>query len=82
MSDSLVTITVLDSDLVALGTSSIKTSISSGDSEIILSFYIPDDTSTGNANIYVNAFTDWPSNSGVPLTREGTTEINIGESTT
>jgi len=82
VSNSLVTVTVLDSDLVALGTSSIKTSISSDDSEIILSFYIPDDASTGDANIYVNAFTDWPSNSGVPLTREGTTEINIGESTT
>jgi len=82
ISDSLVTVTVLDSDLTALGTSSIKTPISSADSEIILSFYIPDDTSAGNANIYVNAFTDWPSNGGVPLTREGSTEIGIGVSTT
>ena len=82
VADSLITVTVLDSDLVTLGTSSIKTSISSGDSEIILSYYIPDDASTGNANIYVNAFTDWPSNSGVPLTRESSAVIGIGESTT
>ncbi|MBN4046099.1 hypothetical protein JYT57_00275, partial [Nitrosarchaeum koreense] len=82
MTDSLVTVTILDSDLIALGTSSIQTSISSGDSEIILSYYIPDDTSEGIANIYVNTFTDWPSNGGVPLTREGSTEIDIGMSTT
>ena len=81
VSNSLVTVTVLDSDLIALGTSSIKTSISSDDSEIILSFHIPDDASVGDADIYVNAFTDWPSNGGVPLTKEGSTEIDIGDYT-
>ncbi len=78
MSNSLVTVTILDSDFIALGTSSIKTSISSGESEIILSYYIPDDTSVGVANIYVNAFTDWPSNGGIPLTRESSAQIGIG----
>jgi len=82
MSNSLITVTLLDSDLIALGTSSIKTLISSADSEIILSFYIPNDATTGIANVYVNAFTDWPSNGGIPLTREGSTEIGIEETTT
>jgi len=77
MSNSLVTVTVFDLDFTALGTSSIKTLITSADSEIILSFYIPDDTSDGNANIYVNAFSDWPSNGGIPLTREGSAVIGI-----
>ena len=81
MSGSLITVTILDSDLIVLGTSSIKTSISSGESEIILSYYIPDDTSVGVANIYVNAFTDWPSNGGIPLTRESSAEIGIGVAT-
>jgi len=81
MSNSLVTVTILDSDFIALGTSSIKTSISSGESEIILSYYIPDDASVGVANIYVNAFTDWPSNGGIPLTRESSAQIGIGIAT-
>ena len=81
MSDTLVTVTILDYDFIALGTSSIKTSISSGESEIILSYYIPDDTSVGVANIYVNAFTDWPSSGGIPLTRESSAEIGIGVAT-
>ena len=31
---------------------------------------IPEDAAIGNADIYVNAFSDWPSNGGIALTSE------------
>ena len=31
---------------------------------------IPDDAATGDAEIFVNGFTDWISSGGVPLTGE------------
>ena len=37
---------------------------------MILSFNIPSDAALGPADIYVNAFSDWPSEGGIPLTGE------------
>ena len=31
---------------------------------------IPGDVAIGSSNVYVNAFSDWPSNGGIPLTGE------------
>ena len=77
ITDSLITVNLFDSDLTSLGIGSIKTSLS-GESELVISFFIPDDAETGSADIYVNIFTDWPSNGGIPLTRESSTEVSIG----
>ena len=74
---TLVTVNLFDSDLTSIGIGSIKTTLSSGNSEIILSFMIPVDASIGPANIYVNAFSDWPSNGGIPLTGEVSITENI-----
>jgi len=75
--DSLITVNLFDSELTSLGIGSIKTSLS-GESELILSFFIPDDAIIGSANIYVNIFTDWPNNGGIPLTRESSAKVSIG----
>ena len=72
---TLMTVNIFDADLTSIGIGSINTTLSSGDSEIILSFNIPDDAEIGSANIYVNAFSDWPSSGGIPLT----TEVSIVE---
>jgi hypothetical protein len=74
---TLVTVNLFDSDLTSIGIGSIKTTLSSGNSEIILSFMIPSDVSVGPADIYVNAFSDWPSNDGIPLTGEISITENI-----
>ena len=74
---TLVTVNLFDSDLTSIGIGSIKTTLSSGNSEIILSFMIPSDVSVGPADIYVNAFSDWPSNGGIPLTGEISVMENI-----
>jgi hypothetical protein len=67
---TLVTVNLFDSELTSIGIGSVKTTLSSGESEIILSFMIPDDAAVGPADIYVNAFSDWPSSGGIPLTNE------------
>ncbi len=74
---TLVTVNLFDSDLTSIGIGSIKTTLSSGNSEIILSFMIPNDVAVGPADIYVNAFSDWPSNGGIPLTGEVSIMENI-----
>ena len=74
---TLVTVNLFDSELTSIGIGSIKTTLASGNSEIILSFMIPGDVSIGPADIYVNAFSDWPSNGGIPLTGEISVTENI-----
>ena len=68
--EPLVTVNLFDADLTTLGVGSVRTNIGEGESEIILSFLIPDDAVLGNADIFVNAFTNWVSSGGIPLTPE------------
>jgi len=74
---TLVTVNIFDADLTSIGIGSVKTTLSSGNSEMILSFMIPDDAVLGPAEIFVNAFSDWPSEGGVPLTGEISTVEDI-----
>ena len=74
---SLVTINLFDSDLTSLGIGSFKTTLSSGESEMTLSFFIPNDAEFGNGDIYANVFSDWPSQGGVPLTGESAIQVRI-----
>jgi len=74
---SLVTINLFDSDLTSLGIGSFKTTLSSGQSEMTLSFFIPNDAEFGTGDIYGNVFSDWPSQGGVPLTGESSSQVRI-----
>jgi hypothetical protein len=38
---------------------------------------IPDDAAIGPADIFANAFSDWPSSGGIPLTHEVLSVENI-----
>ncbi|CUR52691.1 exported protein of unknown function [Nitrosotalea devaniterrae] len=74
---SLVTVNLFDSQLTTLGIGSLKTTLATGQSEIILSFAIQNDATVGTANIYVDTFTDWPSSGGKPLTPESSSTVGI-----
>ena len=74
---TLVTVNLFDSDLTSLGIGSFKTTLSPGQSEMVLSFFIPNDAVSGTANIYANAFSDWPSQGGTPLTGESSAIVSI-----
>ena len=75
--NSLVTINLFDSELTSLGIGSFKTTLGSGQSEMTLSFFVPNDASFGSGDIYANVFSDWPSQGGVPLTGESSTQVRI-----
>jgi len=68
--NALITVNLFDANLTTLGVGSVRSTIGEGESEIILSFLIPDDAASGDAEIFVNGFTDWISSGGIPLTNE------------
>jgi len=74
---SLVTVNLFDSELTSLGIGSFKTTLSQGQSEMVLSFFIPNDAVSGSADIYANAFSDWPSQGGTPLTGESSAIVSL-----
>jgi len=74
---ALITVNLFDSELTTIGIASFRTTLASGESEMILSFLIPEDAATGPADIFTNAFSDWPSNGGIPLTGEFSTQVRI-----
>jgi len=67
---ALITVNLAGPDGTSLGVGSIKTSVGAGDSEMIVSFYVPSDANVGTGNLYADMFSDWPSNGGTPLTAE------------
>lgn len=75
--NGLVTINLFDSELTTLGIGSFKSNLSAGQSEVIVSFFIPDDAISGTADIYANVFSDWPSNGGTPLTGEKSSQVRL-----
>ena len=77
LTGSLVTVNMFDSDLSSVGIGSVATTVSPDGAVIILSFMIPEDVALGEAGVHVNAFTDWPSAGGVPLTSEVSIFENI-----
>ncbi|MCH6586431.1 MAG: hypothetical protein IH792_05330 [Thaumarchaeota archaeon] len=74
---ALVAVNLFDSELTSLGVGSIKTPMGIGKSEMVISFFIPDDAALGSADIYANVFSDWPSQGGTPLTEESSTLVRI-----
>ena len=74
---ALVTINLFDNDLTSIGTGSVQSNLGRGDNEMIISFFIPADAVLGDAEIYANVFTDWPSKGGTPLVGEASNGVSI-----
>ena len=74
---ALVAVNLFDLELTSLGVGSIKTPMGVGTSEMVISFFIPDDAALGSADIYANVFSDWPSQGGTPLSEESSTSVSI-----
>lgn len=67
---ALLTLNLFDANQSSLGTSSIKSVVSTGTSQMTLSFFIPSDVQVGSANVFTNVYSDWPNNGGTPITTE------------
>lgn len=69
-SQSLVTVNLFDSNISSLGTASAQYTLSPGQSEVVLPYYVPADSGTGLASVYANVFTDWPNKGGTSQSNE------------
>ena len=67
---SLVTVNIFDSDVSSLGTASAQYTLSPGQSEVILPYYVPSQSGTGLASVYANVFSDWPNKGGTSQSHE------------
>ena len=67
---TLVTINLFDSNLDTLGTTSAKYTLNPGNSEVVLPYYVPSQSSTGLASIYADILTDWPNKGGTSESHE------------
>ncbi|MGB6464222.1 MAG: hypothetical protein WA799_05770 [Nitrosotalea sp.] len=74
---ALITVNLAGPDGTSLGVGSIKTSLGAGDTEMVVSFYVPSDANVGAGSLYADMFSDWPSNGGTPLTAESSGNVGI-----
>jgi len=67
---ALLTLNLFDANQSSLGTTSIKSILNPGTSQMTLSFFIPSNVQVGVANVFTDVYSDWPNNGGTPLTAE------------
>jgi hypothetical protein len=67
---ALLTLNLFDANQSSLGTTSIKSTVNPGTSQMVLSFFIPSNVQVGLANVFTDVYSDWPANGGTPLTTE------------
>ncbi|MGI0087910.1 MAG: hypothetical protein ACREBI_08110 [Nitrosotalea sp.] len=79
---TLLTLNLFDTNQSSIGTASIKSTINPGDSQMTLSFFIPTNAQVGTADIFTDAYSDWPSNGGTPLTTESCLSSSLENPTT
>ncbi|MGI0102375.1 MAG: hypothetical protein ACREA7_07255, partial [Nitrosotalea sp.] len=79
---TLLTLNLFDTNQSSIGTASIKSTINPGDSQMTLSFFIPPNAQVGTADIFTDAYSDWPSNGGTPLTTESCLSSSLENPTT
>lgn len=79
---ALLTLNLFDANQSSLGTTSIKSIVNSGTSQMTLSFFIPSDVQVGLANVYADVYSDWPNNGGTPLTAESCLAADLQDTTT
>ena len=65
---ALLTLNLFDANQSSLGTTSIKSTVNPGTSQMTLSFFIPSNVQIGIANVFTDVYSDWPTNGGTPLT--------------
>jgi hypothetical protein len=73
----LLSANIYDSSGTVQGMAWSNVSVSSGTSSFILGVAIPKSAQGGNAVVYVDAYTDWPKNMGLPLCPEASAGFQI-----
>jgi trimeric autotransporter adhesin len=76
---SLVTINLFDSNVTSLGTASVQYTLSPGQSEVVLPYYVSLKSGTGLADLYANVFTDWPNKGGISQSNEQSYFVGLSQ---
>lgn len=79
---ALLTLNLFDTNQSSIGTASIKSTINPGDTHMTLSFFIPPNAQVGSSDIFTDAYSDWPSNGGTPLTTESCLSASLEDPAT
>jgi trimeric autotransporter adhesin len=77
----LLTLNLFDANQSSLGTASLKSIINPGSSQVSLSFFIPSNVQVGLANVFTDAYSDWPNNGGTPLATESCLAADLQDPT-
>lgn len=79
---ALITVNLFDTNQSSIGTASVKSTVTPGDSQMTLSFFIPPNAQVGTSDIFTDAYSDWPANGGSPLTTESCLSATLQDMST
>jgi hypothetical protein len=82
VSNVLITVNIFDVEKTLLGLSHFNSKVVDDTFDITLGLQIPKDAAPGLATVYINTYTDWPNEGGVPILEEQVSFIEISPAST
>jgi len=82
VSDVLITVNIFDVQNTPLGLAHFNSKVVDDTFDIVLGLQIPQDATPGLATVYINTYTDWPNEGGVPILEEQVSFIEISPAST
>jgi hypothetical protein len=82
VSNVLITVNIFDVENTPLGLAHFNSKVVDDTFDITLGLQIPEDAAPGLATVYINTYTDWPNEGGVPILEEQVSFIEITPSST
>jgi plastocyanin/5-hydroxyisourate hydrolase-like protein (transthyretin family) len=81
-SNVLISVNIFDVQNTPLGLAHFNSKVVDETFDIVLGLQIPQDATTGLATVYINTYTDWPNEGGVPILQEQVSFIEISPAST
>jgi hypothetical protein len=82
VSDVLITVSIVDVENTPLGLAYFNSKVVEDSFDIVLGLQIPDNITPGLATVYINTYTDWTDEGGVPILEEQVSFVEIKPSST
>jgi hypothetical protein len=79
-SNVLITVNIFDVENTPLGLAYFNSKVVDDTFDIVLGLQIPENVMPGLATVYINTYTDWPNEGGVPILEEQVSFIEISPS--
>jgi len=81
-SNVLISVNIFDVQNTPLGLAHFNSKVVDETFDIVLGLQIPGDSTPGLATVYINTYTDWPNEGGVPILQEQVSFIEISPAST